>query len=134
MHTESALPDREAHYSKMYVVYQRMTGQRAHWAFQANQPEDAAPDWVFFVDCDAFFTDFTTSISDLINTYAQPSPGNSDFAHFLVAEDPGGINTGVFLLRNSAWSLRFLERVASSTFTVAWDPRQLYEVVALLAV
>ncbi|CAE7516175.1 MNN10 [Symbiodinium natans] len=121
VHTESALPDREAHYSKMYVVYQRMTGQRAHWAFQANQPEDAAPDWVFFVDCDAFFTDFTTSISDLINTYAQPSPGNSDFAHFLVAEDPGGINTGVFLLRNSAWSLRFLERVASSTFTVAWD-------------
>eukprot|EP00439_Symbiodinium_sp_Y106_P064120 s1299_g10.t1 len=121
VHTENALPDREAHYSKMYVVYHRMTGQRAHWAFNANRPEDPPPDWIFFIDCDAFFTDFATSISDLINTYAQgPGPG-SDIAHFLVAEDPGGINTGVFLIRNSPWSLRFLERVASSTFTVAWD-------------
>ena len=70
---------------------------------------------------EAFFTDFETSVSDLINTYAQPVPGSVDFAHFLVAEDPGGINTGVFMVRNSAWSLRFLERVASSTFTVAWE-------------
>ncbi|CAE7253570.1 MNN10 [Symbiodinium pilosum] len=121
VHRENALPDREAHYSKMYVVYQRLTGQRAHWAFDANRPEDAPPDWIFFIDCDAFFTDFETSVSDLINTYAQPVPGSVDFAHFLVAEDPGGINTGVFMVRNSAWSLRFLERVASSTFTVAWD-------------
>ncbi|CAJ1418968.1 unnamed protein product [Effrenium voratum] len=115
VHTESALPDREAHYSKMYVVYQRLGGQTPHWAYQATSVDPQPPEWLFFIDCDAFFTDFSRPIAELISTYAEEA------TQFLVAEDPGGINTGVFLIRNSAWSMGFLERVAGSRFTVAWD-------------
>jgi hypothetical protein len=59
-------------------------------------------DWIFFIDCDAFFTDFSTSLGDLIATHsaAMASQRDMEHAHFLVAEDPGGINTGVFLIRN----------------------------------
>ena len=62
---------------------------------------EASKDWIFFIDCDAFFTDFDTSIVDLLATHmasmTSQAPGDM---HFLVAEDPGGINTGVFLIRH----------------------------------
>lgn len=123
VHTESALPDREAHYSKMYVVYHRFLGQEPHWAHQSTMPAGPPPDWIFFIDCDAFFTDFSTSLGDLIATHSAAMASQRDMGHaqFLVAEDPGGINTGVFLIRKSAWSMEFLERVSSSNFMVAWD-------------
>ncbi|CAL1130510.1 unnamed protein product [Cladocopium goreaui] len=123
VHTESALPDREAHYSKMYVVYHRFLGQEPHWAHQPTMPAGPPPDWIFFIDCDAFFTDFSTSLGDLIATHSAAMASQRDMGHaqFLVAEDPGGINTGVFLIRKSAWSMEFLERVSSSNFMVAWD-------------
>ena len=61
-------------------------------------------DWIFFIDCDAFFTDFSTSLGDLIATHsaamASQATASTGQAQFLVAEDPGGINTGVFLIRN----------------------------------
>ena len=50
-----------------------------------------SPDWVFFIDCDAFFTDLKTSLVDILATYGV---SESSGPHFLVAEDPGGINTG----------------------------------------
>ncbi|CAE7539754.1 MNN10 [Symbiodinium sp. CCMP2456] len=105
LHEELPLPDREAHYSKMLVIHQ---------AFLAPDP----PDWVFFIDCDAFFTDARTSLQDILETYGA---GGAAGPHFLVAEDPGGINTGTLLFRRSEWSLSFLEQVASSQFAVAWD-------------
>eukprot|EP00928_Gymnodinium_smaydae_P020608 TRINITY_DN17968_c0_g1_i1.p1 TRINITY_DN17968_c0_g1~~TRINITY_DN17968_c0_g1_i1.p1 ORF type:complete len:538 (+),score=120.33 TRINITY_DN17968_c0_g1_i1:113-1615(+) len=123
LHTELPLPDREAHYSKMLVVH------------EALRREDG-PDWVLFIDCDAFFTNADVSVEDLLATYATPQspaagggvpfgaaggPAGAQAPNFLVAEDPGGINTGVFLFRACAWSLAFLERVANSAFSIAWD-------------
>lgn len=105
LHTEVPLPDREAHYSKMLVVHQALMSP-------------SGPDWVFFVDCDAFFTNPSVSIADLLETYGAAGPSGP---HFLVAEDPGGINTGTLLFRRSDWSLGFLERVAASQFGIAWD-------------
>ena len=66
--------------------------------FTQNFPKD----WIFFIDCDAFFTDFSTSLGDLIATHgaSMASQRSAGAAQFLVAEDPGGINTGVFLIRN----------------------------------
>ncbi|CAK0838686.1 unnamed protein product [Prorocentrum cordatum] len=62
------------------------------------------------------------SLEDVVRTYALAVGGQAEEdAHFIVAEDPGGINTGLFLLRASEWSLGFLERVSASAFTVAWD-------------
>jgi len=105
LHTELPLPDREAHYSKMLVIHEALRSSRAL-------------EWVFFVDCDAFFTNIDISIADILATYGA---GGQDGPHFLVAEDPGGINTGTLLFRRSDWSLSFLERVAASQFGIAWD-------------
>merc|ERR1711974_252349 len=77
-----------------------------------------SPDWVFFIDCDAFFTNFDVAITDILETYG--SAGSSG-PHFLVAEDPGGINTGTLLFRRSDWTLAFLERVAAGQLSIAWD-------------
>lgn len=105
--TELPLPDREAHYSKMLVVY------------QALQAPDG-PEWVLFIDCDAFFTNAAVAIEDLLETYAGGATAASG-PFFLVAEDPGGINTGVFIFRRGAWSLAFLDRVSQSHFDISWD-------------
>ncbi|CAD7943562.1 unnamed protein product [Amoebophrya sp. A25] len=97
-------PDVEAHYSKFLAVMQHLS----------RNPET---EWVFFIDCDAFFTDFDTTPYDLVETYGGP---NSE-VNFIVAEDTGGINTGVFMVRNTPWSLEYLERVTRSPYTTAWD-------------
>mmetsp|Transcript_15767 Transcript_15767/g.37054 ORF Transcript_15767/g.37054 Transcript_15767/m.37054 type:complete len:213 (-) Transcript_15767:180-818(-) len=83
-------------------------------------PEDPA-DWVFYVDCDAFFTNFDVRIADILATYnAEESVG------FLVAEDPGGINTGTLLFRNIPWTLDYLARVLASPFHIAWDQSRFF--------
>eukprot|EP00747_Dinoflagellata_sp_TGD_P221492 gnl/TRDRNA2_/TRDRNA2_93315_c0_seq2.p1 gnl/TRDRNA2_/TRDRNA2_93315_c0~~gnl/TRDRNA2_/TRDRNA2_93315_c0_seq2.p1 ORF type:complete len:428 (+),score=64.02 gnl/TRDRNA2_/TRDRNA2_93315_c0_seq2:63-1346(+) len=107
LHTELPRPELEPQYNKMALV-----------AAALRAPD--APEWVFFVDCDAFFTNFEIGIGDILETYgaATAEPASP---HFLVAEDPGGINTGVFLVKNSPWSLNFLARVESNVFRVAWD-------------
>jgi len=51
------LPDREAHYSKMISVHQHLH-------------ENPDVEWAFFIDCDAFFTNFNITIFDMIETYA----------------------------------------------------------------
>lgn len=126
LHTSSLLPDQQAHFSKFLAVEQHM-----------RQNPDA--DWVLFVDCDAFFTDLDTSIPDLLATYLpeevafQASGGRSktssqkkNLVNFLVAEDTGGINTGVFLLRNVEWSHHFLYAVTQSVFSTAWDQSMIF--------
>ena len=111
LHTELLLPDREAHYSKMLVVYQRL--QQFIQAF--SNPQYHVPEWILFIDCDAFFTNFDIAVEDIIDAYGSPS------TQFMVAEDTGGINTGVFLARRSQWTLDYLARVAVNPFTIAWD-------------
>lgn len=106
LHTEVPLPDREAHYSKMLVVHQALM-------------RSDAPDWVFFIDCDAFFTNPDVALADILETYG--ASRGEEGPHFLVAEDPGGVNTGTLFFRRSAWTISFLERVANSQFGIAWD-------------
>eukprot|EP00971_Amphidinium_carterae_P135810 2690928-Amphidinium_carterae.1 len=68
------------------------------------------------MDCDAFFTNFDTRIADILETYDA-----ADAVSFLVAEDPGGINTGTLLFRRTDWAIDYLERVMHSPFSIAWD-------------
>ncbi|KAF4665068.1 hypothetical protein FOL46_003893 [Perkinsus olseni] len=100
----------EAHYSKMMVVLLAL---------------ETSPtiEWLLFIDCDAFFTDFTTSLDALVDTFA---PEGSDVA-FIVAEDSGGINTGVFMVKGGIeWSKDYLRRVSVAPFTTAWDQSQFF--------
>jgi len=89
-------------------------------------------DWVLWIDCDAFFMEPTRTIDSVVQMYT----GNTTPAtrlgpiHFgepferqalrsqlqakdvslIVATDSSGINNGVWLMRNSAWSHDFLTR------------------------
>jgi hypothetical protein len=57
-------------------------------------------DYVCFMDVDALVTNLAVKLEELVR------PGGGDF---IVSEDWNGVNTGVFLLRNSPWSQWFLE-------------------------
>ena len=113
LHTSLIVPQAEAHYSKFMSVLQHF----------AQYPDT---DWVIFIDCDAFFTNFDVTVPDLLRSYNASTSldrqvENDLQPHFLVAEDTGGINTGVFLVKNSDWSIRYLQEVTQSAFTTAWD-------------
>lgn len=111
LHQDLPRPDLGPQFSKPTVVLN---------ALRVPSP----PDWVFYIDCDAFFTNFDTAIEDILETYGASSAGDAagaDSPHLLVAEDPGGINTGVLVVRSSPWSARFLARVEENRFPVAWD-------------
>ncbi len=82
-------------------------------------------DWLVYVDCDAFFTDMTLDLRLLIAAVEQIKPG----VNFIVAEDSGGINTGVFMVKVSPWSVEYFRRVAVAPYTTAWDQSE--EEVAL---
>ncbi|KAF4754667.1 hypothetical protein FOZ62_025297 [Perkinsus olseni] len=55
----------EAHYSKMMVVLRAL---------------ETSPtiEWLMFIDCDAFFTDFTTSLDALVDTFAPEGSGDQN--------------------------------------------------------
>ncbi|CAE7272373.1 unnamed protein product [Symbiodinium microadriaticum] len=92
-------------------------------------------DWVLWMDCDAFFMDPGRTIDSVITMYSgnltsasrlpPPSSGDSMEVRRVrrnMSPDPGvnislifavdstGINNGVWLLRNTAWSHDFLQR------------------------
>eukprot|EP00435_Cladocopium_sp_Y103_P045599 s1919_g13.t1 len=87
-------------------------------------------DWVLWMDCDAFFMDPKRTIDSVIAMYSQnltvasrlPEELSQDPEHaalraastgevsLIFAVDSTGINNGVWLLKNTDWSHRFLER------------------------
>jgi len=77
-------------------------------------------DWVLWMDCDAFFMDPSRTIDSVIDMYSGnstlPTTGalpdgkrNADVS-LIIALDSTGINNGVWLIRNSEWSHKFLAR------------------------
>mmetsp|Transcript_171 Transcript_171/g.385 ORF Transcript_171/g.385 Transcript_171/m.385 type:complete len:471 (-) Transcript_171:174-1586(-) len=97
---------------------------------------DANYDWVLWADCDAFFMDPERTLDSIIHMYTSNTssptvpPRQMDGApdweegamlaaaiaqdrtpvELLVAVDSTGINNGVWLMRNSDWSKKFLDR------------------------
>lgn len=93
------------------------------------------PEWVMWLDCDALFTNFDTSLAEVVERFAWANSGidlKPMWAHdeglsmvgtgsgsapgalpadLLIARDNEGINSGVFLLRNSPWGRRFIREV-----------------------
>merc|ERR1712048_1241753 len=81
--------------------------------------KDNGPEWVLVIDCDAFFTNLSISVTDVAGTYG-PS------GLFFVAEDSAGINTGVLLFRRHDWTRAFLQRVLQTPFVQVWDQSQFF--------
>ncbi|CAK0801367.1 unnamed protein product, partial [Prorocentrum cordatum] len=94
-----------------------------YWKIQqtleALEREDG-PEWVLVIDCDAFFTNASIGVSDLVASYG------TDDTLFFVAEDPAGINTGVLLFRRHEWTRDFLRRVLQTPFVQIWDQSQFF--------
>jgi len=86
---------------------------------------DNPPDWVLWLDCDAFFMNATRTLDSVIEKYT----GNTTFpfvandavtlpdelkqmgpVNLILAVDSTGINNGVWFLRNTDWSINFLDR------------------------
>eukprot|EP00249_Psilotum_nudum_P006590 c19912_g1_i2 orf=218-967(+) len=65
-------------------------------------------DWVFWNDADSVVTNPTIALEDIVHSVV----GDTKFEEmpsFLVTEDVTGVNAGMFFLRNSDWSLQFLD-------------------------
>lgn len=66
---------------------------------------DVRHDWVLWVDSDALFCQKSRSLQKLLSHY------NAWNASFLFSGDTNAINSGVLLLRNTAWSRMMLAEV-----------------------
>jgi len=68
--------------------------------------------WFILADCDALYTRMNETVSHLLADLGI-SAGDSNATHVVVASDIGGspFNAGVVLVRNTAWSKKFLARV-----------------------
>lgn len=90
-------------------------------------PPQSRDEWLMLIDCDAFFTNLEIRVEDIIRTYS-----SRDEEHdILVAEDNGGINTGVVLVRRSEWARVFFKSAQShSHMNMSWDQSMiLYELL-----
>ena len=93
-----------------------------------NAFDDKDIEWVIWMDCDAFFMDPERTIDSVIASYAsapvilshtKASEIESEIVsrlsdqpavEVLIAVDSTGINNGVFMMRNSEWSVDFLSK------------------------
>jgi hypothetical protein len=87
-----------------------------------NVMDSGQYEWVFWVDCDALFMDAERTLESVIGMYTRnstaattgPIPVNlaekdaRSEVSILLAVDSTGINNGVWLLKNTEWSHRFL--------------------------
>lgn len=99
---ERPLADLEPQYSKVRI------------AADAIAPA-GAPDWFVWLDCDALVMDRSVSVGTVLDAY------NAREADFVIAEEPSGINSGVFFLRGSPTARLFMEVVGSSDWSMVWD-------------
>ncbi|CAG8648900.1 5187_t:CDS:2, partial [Paraglomus brasilianum] len=99
----------------MEFAQQGYLGRKTVWG-KIDAVEKVLPlyDWLFWLDMDAVVINFSTSIESLLKKF-EKQLGKREFEkkHLIVAKPVGDstINAGVFLLRNSDWSKRFLREV-----------------------
>jgi hypothetical protein len=88
--TDGFDPDRPASWSKVGFVRQEL----------------AASDWVFWTDADSLVMNAAVPLTRFV----------VDAVDIVLSDDPyHGINAGCFLVRNTAWARRFLDRVYART-------------------
>ncbi|CAG8448051.1 11830_t:CDS:2 [Ambispora gerdemannii] len=93
-------------------------------------------DWLFWVDMDAVIFNQEITIESLLENFTSIVGGPEAFSqkHFIVAKPIGDkmINAGVFLLRNSEWSRRFLREVQGRKdqyFGKFFEQRAMWDVI-----
>ncbi|KAG2187496.1 hypothetical protein INT44_005185 [Umbelopsis vinacea] len=92
-------------------------------------------DWIFWLDMDAVIMNQNTTIESLLAKFeSNYQGGKAAFdknIDFIVAKPHGDpmINAGVFLFRNTPWSMKFLRKVQESTEYYQFHPS--YEQMAM---
>lgn len=82
---------------------------------------DSQHEWLMSVDCDAFFTNPAVKIADIVNTYAE------EHSFLLIAEDNGGINSGVMLIRRSTAAEEFFVSAGRHAHMhMTWDQSMIF--------
>ncbi|CAK9014543.1 unnamed protein product [Durusdinium trenchii] len=109
----SPLSDQEPQFGKLQVAIDLLGS-------------DDPPDYFFWLDCDALVTNRSISLEDLLETYQLHA------AHFVVAEEVSGINSGIFLVKGGAerHGLRFLRAAMTSDWRFVWDQTMLLDQMA----
>eukprot|EP00435_Cladocopium_sp_Y103_P028929 s186_g7.t1 len=67
--------------------------------------QDGPYNWALWVDCDLFFMDLNKSLDPLL------PPETGDGVKMVITEDAQTLNTAIFFMRRSEWSLKLLEKV-----------------------
>jgi len=103
---------------------QYFRGRQGGWAklslVQEIFSKPHAPDYVFWMDADSLFVDNSIQLEDLVKLSKD----------FVVAGDQNGINTGHFLLQNSAWSRELFD----SSWSICPPPLFQYEQAGIMAI
>lgn len=87
-------PNRKPHWAKLPAIWNHL-----HYY-----------EWILWIDADAFFCNFSTTIEGLLERARADYGIDEKGKDLIIANDMNGLNSGVFLLRNSTWSRDFLER------------------------
>ena len=95
-----------------------LQGRPAAWGKVAavrDALEDGRWDWVAWIDCDLYFMDLARTLDSLLLTYANGAedgarPHIDDSTQMLITEDAQSLNTAIFLMRRSNWSLDLLAK------------------------
>mmetsp|Transcript_121056 Transcript_121056/g.353763 ORF Transcript_121056/g.353763 Transcript_121056/m.353763 type:complete len:414 (+) Transcript_121056:166-1407(+) len=99
---ERPILDLEPQYSKVHI------------ARDAIAVSDA-PEWFVWLDCDTLVMNRSISVEMVLETY------DAHEADLVIAEEPSGINSGVFFLRGSQSARQLMEVVNSSAWQMVWD-------------
>jgi hypothetical protein len=92
-------------------------------------------DWIFWLDMDAVVMNQNTAIESLLAKFEKNYDGGKaafdENIDFIIAKPHGDpmINAGVFLLRNTPWSMKYLRKVQESTEFYMFHPS--YEQMAM---
>lgn len=101
---------------------QQQQGRKAVWG-KIDAVEKVLPkyDWIFWMDMDAVIVNQERSLFTLLDELRERYPGGADAfdenVHLIASRptrDPM-VNAGVFFLRNSAWSMKFLRDLQGMT-------------------
>eukprot|EP00928_Gymnodinium_smaydae_P002344 TRINITY_DN10831_c0_g1_i1.p1 TRINITY_DN10831_c0_g1~~TRINITY_DN10831_c0_g1_i1.p1 ORF type:complete len:261 (-),score=72.69 TRINITY_DN10831_c0_g1_i1:59-841(-) len=107
-----------------------------------NEPDSS--EWVLWLDCDALIANYSLPIQALMETYgfaggaectsaSASSTCDAEDVMLAIAEEPNGINSGAFLVRNSSAGRRLMTAAVNSSWQMVGYQSMLLHQMALEA-
>lgn len=94
------------HYYRMYAALQLLTGK------VALPPGRPAADWIVYLDADIMIAEPFLPLEAMLDSTALfrlRLLNEEDDCHFIAQDYPHIVNSGMFFLRNSTWSIDFIK-------------------------